>query len=146
MKKRDKFKPAVTKNVMILLAGLLWACVGIMLLLLALSWLSAFSQINRYLFLCAGVVVALFFHHFVFLKIVDKNLARLLPIIEKKCLFYFLPFKSYFIILVMIALGSILRHSAIPKQYLAIIYAGIGIALILSSVRYGRFFINEIKR
>jgi hypothetical protein len=73
-------------------------------------------------------------------------LKRILPSDDKKCLFSFVSWKSYLIIAVMIAMGTILRRSAIPKQYLAILYIGIGLALILSSVRYMRIFLREIKR
>jgi hypothetical protein len=37
-------------------------------------------------------------------------------------------------------MGGLLRHSMIPKKELAILYIGIGLALILSSVRYIRVF------
>jgi hypothetical protein len=42
----------------------------------------------------------------------------------------------------MIVLGSTLRHSSIPKQWLSVIYTGIGLALFLSGVKYFRFFIR----
>jgi hypothetical protein len=42
----------------------------------------------------------------------------------------------------MIALGLLLRHSAIPKPYLAILYIGMGLALLLSSLRY---FLQALK-
>jgi hypothetical protein len=146
MRKIDKYKPAVTKNLLLFLAGIVWVFVGIMLLFLAFSWLSTVSNLNIYLFVSAGVVLALLAHHFGFLKIADKNLKRILLMNEKKCLFAFIPWKSYLIIAVMITMGAVLRHSAIPKQYLAILYIGIGLALILSSVRYLRVFIREIRR
>ena len=117
-----------------------------MLLYLAFSWLLVFSGLNIYMYVFGGVVLALLVHHFGFLKLVDKNLKRILPMDEKKCLFAFIPWKSYLTIAVMITLGITLRHSAIPKQYLAVLYIGIGLALILSSVRYFRFFIKEMKR
>ena len=113
---------------------------------LAFSWLLKFSNITICLFGGVGIVLALLIHHFLFLKIVHKNLARILPTDEKKCLFSFIPLKSYLIIVVMIAMGVILRHSVIPKQYLAILYAGIGLALLLSSVRYVRAFFRGIRR
>ena len=146
MRKRDAYKPAVTKDVLLFLAGFIWVCVGVMLLFLAFSWLLKFSNITICLFGGVGIVLALLIHHFLFLKIVDKNLARILPTDEKKCLFSFIPLKSYLIIVVMIAMGVILRHSVIPKQYLAILYAGIGLALLLSSVRYVRAFFRGIRR
>ena len=99
---------------------------------------------NNYVFVGAGVVLGLLAHHFGFLRIADRNLERILPMKEKKCVFSFITWQSYLIIAVMIAMGTILRHSAIPKQYLAILYTGIGLALILSSVRYMRVFFEEV--
>jgi hypothetical protein len=144
MRKRDRYKPAVTKAVLLFLAGGLWLCVGFMLLTLAVSWLSEASNVNRSLILGVGVVLAFLIHHFGFQKIADKNLSRILPIEEKRCLFSFMPWRSYLIVPIMITMGTILRHSSVPKQYLAILYTGIGLALILSSVRYARAFLNEI--
>jgi hypothetical protein len=79
-------------------------------------------------------------HHFGFLKIADKNLNRILLLKEKQNPFYFMTFKSYLIVLVMVSMGIALRHSAIPKRYLSILYNGIGLALFLSGIRYFRFF------
>ncbi len=128
------------------LAGFVWICVGVMLLILASSWLSNAANTNIAVFVAAGVVLALLVHHFGFLRIVNKNLKRILSMDGKKCLFAFIPWRSYLIIAVMIAMGIILRRSAIPKQYLAVLYIGIGLALILSSIRYMRIFIREIRR
>jgi hypothetical protein len=137
--------PAVSKVVLLFLAGMLWLCVGVMLLFLASSWLLEAEVANRSVFASTGVVLAMCVHRFGFLRIVDKNLARILPGDEKRCLFSFMPWKSYLIIPIMIAMGAILRHSAIPKHYLAILYTGIGLALVLSSGRYARVFLREIK-
>ena len=146
MRKRDLFKPAVTKRVLLLLAGLVWFCVGTMLLAFAYAWLSDAPGKTAFMFSGFGIVLALLVHHFGFLRIVDKNIERILPMVDKKCLFSFITWKSYMIILVMVALGTLLRHSAIPHQYLAILYTGIGLALILSSLRYIRVFIHEIRK
>lgn len=117
-----------------------------MLLFLAFSWLSAAPNINIYLYAGAGIVLALLVRHFGFLKIVDKNMKRILQMNGKKCLFAFISWKSYLIIAVMVTMGVLLRHSMIPKKDLAILYIGIGLALILSSVRYIRVFYREIRR
>jgi len=63
----------------------------------------------------------------------------------RRCIFSFIPWKSYILIIIMIAIGFLLRHSPIPKLYLAVLYTGIGTALILSSVRYLRYLILTIK-
>ena len=63
----------------------------------------------------------------------------------KRCVFAFMPWKSYILVIIMMATGILLRHSPIPKLYLAVLYAAIGTALILSSIRYLRYLILTIK-
>jgi len=145
MRKRNIFNPAVTKSVLLFLAGFVWLCVGTMLLVFAYSWLPDAPGTTSFVVYGFGVVVALLVHHLGFLKIVDKNLERILPMVGKKCLFSFITWKSYILIIVMVAMGALLRHSTFPQRYLAILYAGIGLALILSSLRYIRVFISEMR-
>lgn len=137
-------KPSADKRILVLLAGLIWCGVGIMLVRLAISWLLLWSGRGQGLYYAAGFLAAMPIHHFGFLKIADKNLRRLLPLTEKKCIFAFMTWRSYFIVLLMVTLGIILRHSSIPKNYLAVLYIGIGLALFLSGIRYLRFFIKLI--
>jgi hypothetical protein len=142
-RKRDKFKPAASKNGLIFLAGFVWSLVGLLLLWVGMGWLGKPAQNGSYLLGGMGLALGLIVHHFGFLRIVDKNLERLLPMTDMHCLFAFIPWKSYAVIAIMAAMGYLLRHSAIPKQYLAIIYNAVGFALVLSSVRYWRFFIQQ---
>ncbi len=141
-----KIKPAVNKRVLLFLAGFMWFGVGTMLLFLSFSWLKAFQVHGSFLVGGIGVAVALIVHHFGFLKIVDKNLSRILPMEGTKCIFSFITWKSYIIVAVMVAMGALLRHSPIPKPYLSMLYIGIGLALILSSVRYLRVLLSQIKK
>ncbi len=134
----EKINPAVDRKYLILIAGVVWCGVGIMLISFALTWLKNYEGPVNYMFYIASFVLAMPVHHFGFLKLADKNLKRLLPLGEKKCLFSFITWKSYLIIIVMVILGITLRHLHIPKQYLSIIYNGIGLALFLSGFRYLR--------
>ena len=145
-RKLDKLKPAVDKRALLFLAGFMWAGVGTILLFLSYRWLKASHVNGSFVFAGIGVVVALMIHHFGFLKIVDKNLGRILPIEGKRCMFSFMTWKSYIIVAVMVAMGVFLRHSPIPKPYLSILYIGIGLALILSSVRYIRVLLSQLRR
>jgi hypothetical protein len=142
----ENYKPAVGKRVLLFLGGFVWVCVGVMLLTFSYQWLHPLHWKASVPSIIPGVLLALVIHHFGFLKIVDKNLGRLLPGEGKKCIFSFMPWKSYFIVAVMIGMGHLLRHSPIPKPYLAIVYIGIGLALVLSSVRYFRmlFRFNDL--
>jgi hypothetical protein len=135
-----RFNPAVDKKILVLLAGLMWCGVGIMLISFAVGWLAIYEGSGRLVFYVCGFLAAMPIHHFGFLKIADKNLNRLLPVTEKKCVFSFITWRSYFIVLIMVSMGIALRHSAIPKQYLSVLYNGIGLALFLSGIRYFRFF------
>lgn len=146
MRKINHYKPAATTPLLLFLAGMVWISVGIMLLRLAFAWLAPTDTMNTSLFAGAGVIIALLAHHFGFLKIVDKNLKRILLMTEKRCVFAFMPWKSYLVIPVMVTMGAVLRHSPLPKPYLATIYIGVGLALILSSVRYIRTCVKEMGR
>jgi hypothetical protein len=137
-----QFTPSVDKRVLVLLAGLMWCGVGIMLVRFALTWLFPMDISRSWIFYAAGFMAAMAIHHFGFLKIADKNLSRLLPLTERKCVFSFMTWRSYIIVLIMVSMGIGLRHSALPKSYLSILYFGIGLALFLSGIRYFRFFIN----
>lgn len=138
-------KPAVNKRVLLFLAGFMWLGVGAMLLFQSFAWLNAFHTQNSYLFGGTGVIIALIVHHFGFLRIVDNNLGRILPMEGTKCIFSFISWKSYIIVAVMVVLGAALRHSPIPKPYLSILYTGIGLALLLSSIRYLRVLLSQIR-
>ena len=142
---RKKWKPGVPKSVLLLIAGILWISIGIMLDGIAYSWLINQSLTPALLVSIIGFIFALVIHHFGFLRIVDRNLDRILPMEGKRCVFSFMPWKSYILIVVMVVVGFVFRHSPIPKLYLAVLYIGIGTALILSSVRYLRYLTLSIR-
>jgi hypothetical protein len=135
------FTPSADKRILVLTAGVMWCGVGVMLVRYAVTWLSAYDLSVSSVFYAAGFLAAMPIHHFGFLRIADKNLDRLLPLTQKRCLFSFMTWKSYIIVLIMVSMGIALRHSAIPKIYLSVLYNGIGLALFLSGIRYIRFFV-----
>lgn len=144
--KIKRFTLSVDKSILVLLAGGMWCGVGMMLISFAIKWLSPFTLRQQEVFYAAGLITAMPIHHFGFLKIADKNLKRLLPLKEKRSLFSFMTWKSYIIVLVMVSVGIVLRHSSVPKRYLSILYNGIGLALFLSGIRYFRFFLLLLKK
>jgi hypothetical protein len=137
-----QFTPSVSKSILVLMAGIMWCGVGIMLISFSITWLAPLTLRAKELFFGAGALAAVPIHHFGFTRIADKNLKRLMPLTEKRCLFSFITWRSYFTVLIMISLGITLRHSAIPKNYLSILYTAIGLALFLSGIKYLRFFVK----
>ena len=140
---KEKFKPSVSKKILLVFAGTMWICVGIMLILMAIKWLHTYKG-NSVIFSVIGIVFALIIHHFGFLKIVNKNLKRISELPDKPCIFSFISWKSYLIIIIMVTMGITLRHSSLHKQYLSVIYLGIGLALFLSSIKYFRNLLIDI--
>jgi len=138
--KLKKFDPAVDKRILIAISGIIWSAVGIILCNLALGWLSQTTAQKGIWLGMTGLFFALMIHHFGFLKLVNRNIDRIRSKQGKVCIFGFQPWKSYLIIIIMIAMGHTLRHSALPKPYLAIIYVAFGGAMLLSSIRYFRTF------
>jgi hypothetical protein len=131
-----KYKPAVSRNWLIIIAGILWSAVGIMLLRLAITWLYPLEQDKIILFFSAGTLFAFVFYRIVFSGIAEKNILRICEFSQKGCLFAFQPWRSYLLIILMISLGVILRNSFIPKRYLAVIYISVGGGLFLASIKY----------
>ncbi len=143
--KIKKYDPAVDKRFLIALSGIIWSVVGIILCSLAFNWLSQTIADNAFWFGLTGIILSLLIHHFGFLKLVDSNIERIISKKGKVCIFAFQPWRSYFIILIMVGMGIVLRHSPLPKPYLSIIYIGFGSAMVLSSIRYHRIFFKIIK-
>jgi hypothetical protein len=131
-----KLKPAVPKYWLIALAGLMWSIVGVMLCRLAYIWLSAIPLQRAIPMGMLGIIFSLAVYRYKFSKIAIKNIDRLCLLSDKSCFFAFQAWYAYLIIIVMIALGIALRHSPIPKQYLAVLYIAIGGALFLASFHF----------
>jgi hypothetical protein len=133
-----RIKPAVSKYLLIALAGLMWSTVGVLLCRMAYYWLKEVDWLTALPLGLFGIILSLVVYRFGFSGIAKKNIDRICLLPEKGCIFAFQAWKSYLIIVLMITLGIILRHSPIPKHYLAIVYTTIGGALLLSSLHYYR--------
>jgi hypothetical protein len=143
----EKLKPAVSKYWLMALAGLMWSVVGVALCHLAYVWLKAVPWSRALPLGLLGMASALVAYRYSFLKIALKNIDRLCLLTEKPCIFAFQAWRSYLIIVFMIALGIALRSSPIPRHILAVIYTTIGGALFLSSLHfYQRIWMVKIRK
>jgi len=133
-----KWTPATKKTWLHLTAGIMWSGVGIMLVIIAANWLGLIHSRTVLLLILAGLVLATGIYFFGFSKLASRNIQRIIDIPkERVCLFAFQKWTSYPLVLVMIALGIYLRlYSPIPKSYLAILYIGLGVSLLVSSFQY----------
>jgi len=136
-------EPAVDKGILMIVAALVWGVVGILLCNLASGWLTMTSMRKGFWLGISGLILSLFIYHFGFMKLVKRNSKRIMSFTGKICIFAFQPWKSYITIIIMIMLGFTLRHSPLPKPFLAIIYIGFGLAMILSSLKYIWIYLKE---
>lgn len=104
----------------------------------AVSWLAPEGIVRGSGFELAGLLLAGLAVRLGFGGIARKNVRRLRRLPDRGCFFAFQAWQGYLIILLMIALGITLRHSPIPKSFLAIIYTAIGGALFMGSLHYYR--------
>jgi len=136
-------KPTASRRALLALAGSMWLGVGALLLRLGSGWLAEAEPAARWFLAAAGLVPGLLIHHLGFLRIVDRNLGRIRAAPDKPCAFSFMPARSYGLVALMMAMGWVLRHSAVPRPWLAVLYLMMGSALLLSSVRYLRGLVTS---
>ena len=128
----SRLKPALPRSVLLFVSGLTWSLVGLMLCRLALRWYFSAGIQDQLILVLAGVLLTLAIHQFGFSIIARRNIIRIQMLGDKQCMFSFIAWWNYPLVLFMIGLGLALRHSPIPKSYLGVLYLGIGGGLLLS--------------
>jgi hypothetical protein len=125
--------PKASRRTQLLLASLLWTCIGVLLPSLGMVWL-----IQRYGWL--GAVLALPCLAVGFAKgryILDRVSLRTLDRVrgraERSFFAGFFSARSWLLVAAMMATGQILRHSALPRAWLGLVYVAVGSALLVSS-------------
>jgi hypothetical protein len=146
-KRWEEFKPTVDRSILILIAGLVWIFVGLMLSRFAILWWERYTGSFLVLFVVLGLILGIVKAYYVFSRIVRKNIDRITRMEDTGFVLAFIPWKTYLLIAVMMFVGIALRHSMVPKQYLAILYLGVGLAMVLSSLQYFRNLVRgELKK
>jgi hypothetical protein len=131
-----KIKPAVPRYWLMLLAGLMWTAVGIGLSVTACTWFSNLDWPQNGLGVFLGFGSGIVIYRYGFSRIAKRNLERISSQPNEVCVFAFQAWRSYLLILGMMVLGAVLRHSAVHRLVLGVIYAAMGTALTLSSALY----------
>lgn len=130
----------VQRRWLLAISGFLWTAVGVMLVTYAVMWLAPVEWHLEIASGAAGLGLAVIAARFMFRGIAAKNIDRIHRGPGRASILAFQPWKSYLIMVSMMGLGIVLRHSAVPKPALAVVYAAIGGALMLASGLYHRSF------
>lgn len=134
------WKPAAPRWVLHALSGMVWSGVGLLLLRWVWVWLSPLPYPGWLPSALGGAVLALF-TWVGFTWMANRNMTRIERGPDKPCIFAFQRWSSYPLVAFMIALGLTLRHSSLPRTWLAPLYLGIGGGLCLASLGYYRYLL-----
>jgi hypothetical protein len=137
-----RFRPAVARRTLFLITAIVWTVAGGVLCFRAAGWL--ISLPGNYgiaiALLAAGIAVA--GHRFGLSRVAARNSLRILGLPDRVCLFAFQPWRSYFVIALMIALGIFVRGLGPPLPVLSAVYGGMGGTLLLTSTVYYRTYMH----
>ena len=129
-------KPSADRYWLLLAAGATWSVVGLVLCGLACYWLSQSAWPWSAAAASAGFACGVLVYAFGFARIARRNIARIADQPDRVCVFAFQAWRSYLLIVVMMVLGWVLRHSRLSLLVLAIIYLTVGTGLALASSLY----------
>ncbi len=141
----ESLKPAVPKHWLIAIAGLVWSTAGGLLCRMAWHWLRPLPPLHIIGLAGGGLALAFVLHRSMLDRIARRNMARIDSYADRGCVFAFQAWRSYLMILLMIAIGSFLRHTALPREPLAVLYSAMGVALLAASLSYYAMFWQMIR-
>lgn len=127
----------VKRNTLLLLACLVWSAAGFNILRIGLTAYPAYRTGLNYLL---SLLVFAVFQQMIFGKLVKKHTARITAYLEERHFFLkFFDKKAFVIMAVMMSGGIGLRVSGLaPERFIAVFYTGLGAALLLAGLLFGR--------
>lgn len=139
----EKFKPAVSKRSLLLIAGFAWSIAGGILISRALVQLTTIHHLLL-IDIISGIILGLAFYFLLFARISRKHIYRITMIpIDNPCFFSFFNFRSYLLMTIMITGGITVRKlEIVNKEILYTFLLCMGIPLLISAYR---FFYSWIK-
>lgn len=140
--KKCKCKPGVPRKILLLAASAFWLLVSLNLLSRANGFFAGKSV--EFWVVGTGFIGILPFYYFVFKKVSLRYILRIKRMTtERPCLFSFFDYRGYFLIGFMIGLGILTSTlSLIPDIGLNTFFISLGGALLISSARFFKAFLN----
>ncbi|MDR2550475.1 MAG: hypothetical protein LBD10_09800 [Desulfobulbus sp.] len=123
-------KPGVPRTVHLFAAPFLWTAIGGLLMARGWGWLEPGR--GRLLFVAAGLLGTLK-SLFILDKIARRSLDRIVRFQDGTCLGAVYSWKTWLLVLLMMATGIILRSQTEPGPVIGILYGAVGWSLCLSS-------------
>lgn len=139
-----KYKPAVPRRTLLLIAGVVWSTGGGFLIIRGILRL---IEIDHLLFidLIAGIITGIGFYLLLFAKISKQHITRITLIkVDNPCFFSFFNFRSYLMMGIMISAGITLRKlDIINHEILYTYFITMGLPLLISAYRFFYSYIQN---
>jgi hypothetical protein len=126
----SQLKPGASRSAHLFVAAIVWTSVGLLLLLRGSVWLYGVGQLWIILpAIFIGTIKALYMLD----RAANKNITRIVAGKNGKCLGAVYSWKTWLLVLLMMGMGYLLRHSTLPKEFLGLLYVSIGWGLLFAS-------------
>lgn len=129
-KSLQKIKPGVNRRVHLLAAALLWTVVGMVLFLKGWGWIN--PAVNKW-FVPAALALGTLKSIFILDRSAGRVVERIVKMRDGTCLGAVYSWKTWILVVLMMASGILLRTFFNPGTYIGTLYCAIGWALFLSS-------------
>ncbi len=135
----------VKNNTLLLIACLVWTAAGFNILRIGIIEYPQYVSVINFLL---SATVFLVFWFFIFGKLVKKHTVRIDGYGETKQLFIkFFDVRSFIIMAVMMTGGILLRTlHLVPNVFIAFFYTGLGAALLLAGLMFGKNFFVRVRK
>ena len=133
----NRYKPAVSKHNLLLIAGIAWTVAGLILTGRGLTYLLQHGNFLGWR-LAGGLIFGVLFYVLLFADISRRHIIRIRGLdTSYPCAFSFFDLRSYLMIALMISGGFILqRFNVINKEWLYNFYVTMGVPLLISALQF----------
>ena len=140
MEEKQSLKFGVSRQVLLITAGIVWIIAGINILRIGVvTWISD----DRYWLFQVGeaIVVFLLFFNLVFKKLFYKHTERIERKGDRSCPFSFFDTKGWIVMSFMILFGILARKFHwLPNSFIAVFYTGLSTVLIITGILFLRYW------
>jgi hypothetical protein len=128
-----RFTPRTSLRTRLLAAALLWSAIGTGLVVAGVRWLVGTHAVAWLAVLPLVLAAGWFKGRFLLAPRAAANAARIVAAGEPRCVGGVFSWRSWALALGMMAGGILLRHSTLPRPWLGLLYATVGVALLAAS-------------
>lgn len=136
-------RPGVSKSVHFFSAPFIWTAVGTMLMVRGLHWIGlSLTLWLLFIALLAGTIKSLM----ILDRSAKKTLHRIMMLNEKSCIGAVYSWKTWLLVVLMMALGMTLRRMIEPGLFFGTVYLAVGWGLLLSSRHGWEQWLRELRQ